>query len=282
MKKYTRQKGSLHVVMIVAAVIIVIVLLVFVYIFRQNNISSNKTTSKSNSKVQTDKDASIPANNDNKVAEDYSVLLNDESTSKLYSNDLGNFSVRYPSNWTIETSVHNSNTYFVTEAAKITTENGNTISLSSGYTPGRGGTCVGKDGEVPFQKGNSCPSLEYISSEFLPINSIYYYNSKEKTSVGKMAFEKLDIVLLSAHYMNTDGSSKYFIAMDGSPSSYPVEINKLIMGYILPEFFIDVYDKDKKSYPTLYVYSESDSADFLSSTDAEAIKAVIRTVKVDI
>lgn len=202
--------------------------------------------------------------------------------TKTYTDTTGELSVSYPSSWKLPKKHDATNPDNEWSDAKLTSPGGAVLSLRSDFG-GRGGDCIPEDSDKPFAAGNACATEEYLSSEVLPINNVYY-SDDEKAANGtiKNVYKKTEILLVTAHYADNDGKSQHTIGLADSNPRSPVSLNKPTMGFTLPEHSFAAIDAAGKFHRDVYVTASSKDEGFLGSKDAATIKAILRTLKVSI
>lgn len=202
--------------------------------------------------------------------------------SKTYTDPVGNFSIKYPSDWTLAASSNTSDPNFATSEATLSSPSGTVLKLGSNWG-GRGGFCVPEDSEKPFTPGNTCPSVEYLSSEALPIANVYYASlTTGADGTSGNVFKKSNIVLATKHYMDNAGKSEYVIGITDSNPPDELQLNKPIMGLVISDFFFTPYNAAGKFYPYIYAYASGADASFLQSKDVSTIKDILRTMVVNL
>jgi hypothetical protein len=209
------------------------------------------------------------------------------STVKLdtkYTDTSGNFSVMYPSSWKVQTEHGNQGdgTDAPTTATTLTSPKGTVLELDSNWG-GKGGGCEPRDSDKPFTAGNLCPSKEYLSSEPLPIDSVYYsHGSDQPDGSEKFIFLKTDIVLVTSHYEDTDGKSQYTVSLRQWDKDNTFNVGDSVMGFLTSYDFIPVYGASGGHYPYIYVNASGSDASFLQSDDVNIIKSILRTMTVNL
>jgi hypothetical protein len=197
--------------------------------------------------------------------------------AKTYTNNKGGFSVQYPANWKLKAEPADS----YAEVATLTSPKGTVLNLRADEG-GKGGDCFPSPSDVPFRAGNTCSSVEYLSSEKLNVNNIYY-SKLHKGSDGSPVFtyELADVVLTTNRFADSAGKPGYFIGVTESTEDSPVRLNEPVMGLYVSNVWLTVYDKSGKSYPYIYTYANGSTPDFLKSNDVKTIKEILRTLKVN-
>jgi type II secretory pathway pseudopilin PulG len=206
--------------------------------------------------------------------------LNDSSAQQLsetYTNPVGHFSVNYPSGWTLKQAKTVNDSVSPYAGATLTDPSGKYHLSMSSNNGGKGGDCQPKGSDTPFASGNECASMEFLSSETLPIHNVYRDVYVSKTNA--FSFVNSKIVLITYHYANGDGSSEYGIGVTNSDADYPIQINKPAMGFFTDYMPLNVEDSQKNNYPGSNIYVVSSSKDFLTSSQASIIKQILRTLQ---
>jgi hypothetical protein len=196
----------------------------------------------------------------------------DAAEALTYTSQMGKFSLQYPSDWVLDTTEEDTNPDLLGSAATLTSPNGTVITLQSDLG-GKGGGCEPAATDEPFAPGNTCPSSEYLSSEVLPVDSVY----------GKLIddrIERTDVLLITKHYADQSGESQYLIGVTNSSSTSMTEVNEPVMGFVLPEIFVTHFDAQGTFLPYVYVYASSTSADFFTNSEGTAVKAILRTIQI--
>lgn len=200
---------------------------------------------------------------------------------KKYSDGVGNFSVKYPANWKLVSSTA-SDSRGQSSIATLTSPTGTVLNLDVDLG-GKGGDCVPASGDKAFQANNTCPSWEYLSSEVVPINNVYYAADTDQPDGSiSIAYKKTNIVLATIHYADPSGKSTYLIGLTQSNESEPVVVNSPQMGLYAPEEFFTVYDSSGKFEPYIYAFATGSSSAFLTSKDADTIKSILRSMQINI
>jgi len=205
--------------------------------------------------------------------------------NKTYLDQTGNFTVKYPSSWKAQTSnsTQGGADYPITSTT-LTSPVGTILNLKSDWGGFGGGPCIPAATDAPFKAGNKCVSWEYLSSETLPIDNVYYASDNGPDASGEITFsyKPSTIVLTTMHYSDPEGTSKYIIGIKSSNPADPVVLNKPITGINRPETFFDVQGPSGKSYPLIYAYASGSDASFLKSKDASTIDSILKTMVVSL
>lgn len=202
--------------------------------------------------------------------------------SKTYLDSVGKFSINYPANWKLVMTKDASDADNAWSDAKLTSPTGTILSLRSNFG-GKGGMCEPEDGDEPFAAGNACSTNEYLSSDTLPIKNVFYpEDAKDTNGTFMSSYKQSNIVLVTAHYADNDGKSQYTIGVTDSDPRFPVYVNKPTMGMVVPEHFVTVYDASGKFHPYIYATASGEDKSFLTSNDAVTVKAILRTLKIDV
>ena len=208
-----------------------------------------------------------------------------QTLDKKYSDITGNFSVMHPSTWEVQTATNNSDPDLPSTTTTLTSPAGTVLKLNSDWG-GRGGGCEPAADDEPFKAGNACPTIEYLSSEKVSIENIYYAAEEVVSSEGvvtKYIYKPGTIVLTTSHYADREGKSIYMVGLRESNPPRPIVINQPEMGFVIPEQFFAVNDvSGHGNYPSIYAYATGTGASFLQSEDVATIKTILRTVKVDL
>jgi hypothetical protein len=201
---------------------------------------------------------------------------------KTYTDEVGSFSVNYPSTWAILTKIDNSDPQYRTSATTLTSPSGTVLNLKADWG-GRGGACIPNAQDVAFKAGNNCQSYEYLSSKVLPIKNVYYAASST-SSTGNITttYKPADIVLVTIHYADPSGTSSYLLGLDESTQPNPIILNTPKMGMFISEISFTVYGANGQSHPYIYAYASGSTASFLTSADASTIRAILNTMKFNI
>lgn len=202
--------------------------------------------------------------------------------AKTYADKVGNFSVKYPESWILKSSSDTSDPNTVSSTATLTSPSGTVLNLASDMG-GRGGACLPEESEKPFTPGNTCPSIEYLSLEVVPITNVYYYfTSTQANGTSKNVYDKSTIVLTTTHFMDEKGKQQYVVGLTDSNPPYELKLNSPKMGLITPDLFFEVYDSSNKFHPMIYAYASGSDASFLQSEDVSTIKEILRTMTVSV
>lgn len=196
--------------------------------------------------------------------------------SKTYADTNGNFTVQYPAGWKVKTA-KDTNPDFSSVTTTITSPKGTVLHLDSN-NGGKGGSCEPGTNDEPFAKGNVCPSIEYLSSETLPINNVYNMMGKTVKGSYSSSLKKSKVVLVTSHYLGVDGKESYSVNVQNSDTEFPVELNKPTTGAVMSANSLSVYGSTGKFHPYVYAYSQGTTAAFLDSADATTLKAILRTL----
>jgi hypothetical protein len=255
--------GFSHIEALLVIVIAIVIAGVGFYVYHARNNSNKSYTSAANASTTTK-----PA-----------VKPKATVPNKTFTDPIGKFSVDYPSDWKIVTATSTQGDQ-QTSQATLTSPSGTVLNLNSDWG-GRGGDCQPADSDKPFQVGNTCPTLEYLSSVKVPINNVYY--SKIQPTVNdSVTYAISNIVLTTSHYEDPGGVSDYLIGLVESNPDYPVTVNKPQMGLFLPMDFFSVYNSTDKMTQYIYAYAKSTSASFLTSNDAATVKTILMSLKITI
>lgn len=232
------------------------------------------TVYKAQTKTATDTQSSTQSSKD---VQQKSVTL-----SKTYTDSVGNFAVKYPASWSLKSSSDTSEPDMATSDATITSPSGTVLRLASNGG-GRGGVCGPDPSEKPFIAGNTCPSIEHLSSEVVPISDVYYLSKTIKADGNSSnVYKKSTIVLTTTHYMDEAGKQQYVVGLADSNPPYEIELNSPKMGLVFPDLYFTVYNSSGNFYPYIYAYASGPDAEFLQSEDVATIKEILRTMTVSV
>lgn len=217
----------------------------------------------------------------NEPSSSVSIKPSSDSFDKTFTSPLNNFSVMYPSEWKLSEGKTKSIDSGDASKASLTSPGGTVLHLDSNFG-GYGGGCQPRKTDQPFKPGNACDSWEYISKELVPsIDNVYY--SKEVRSQNAddidVEYVKTDVNIVSIHYADTSGKSKYIVGLEANDPLQP-ELNKPFMGLALPWTSLTVYNAKGDFKPYIYAYSAGKSKNFLSSKDAKTVRSILRTFEV--
>lgn len=203
--------------------------------------------------------------------------------TKIYKDTFGNFTVKYPPGWIVKSKTTKNNGELYGKETTLTSPKGTVLHLDSDLG-GRGGGCTPAPTDKPFKKGNVCSTYEYLSSELLPIKNVYYPKEvleADKDSVH-YAYEPTDIMLVTSHIGYSDGTSTYVIGLEDSPPDNRIKVNDPYMSLVIGYTSVTVYNSKGKDHPYIYAYSKSSSASFLKGNEAEIIKDILSSLRLDI
>ncbi len=200
---------------------------------------------------------------------------------KTYTDAFGHFSVQYPENWQVKTESSSDKDAPYTRTT-LTSPAGTVLNLNSDWG-GKGGDCQPDDSDKPFKAGNQCGTVEYLTSDTLPIQNLYYSQSSSGLN-GEVNFtyKPVKVALITKHFGDPKGKASYTIGVTDLSPNWPPELHKPTMGLVVDYEQITVYDAKGKLHPYIYAYSVSDSEAFLTSKEGESVKEILRTLKVDI
>lgn len=202
--------------------------------------------------------------------------------SKTYTDSVGNFAVKYPASWSLKSSTDTSEPEMASSDATITSPSGTVLRLASNWG-GRGGMCEPEPSEKPFIAGNTCPSIEYLSSEVVPISNVYYSSTTIKADGNSSnVYKKSTIVLATTHYMKPNGKQQYVVGLTESNPPYEIKLNSPKMGLVMSDLYLTVYNSSGTFYPYIYTYASGPDAAFLQSEDVATIKEILRTMTVSV
>lgn len=195
--------------------------------------------------------------------------------SKTYKNEYGNFTVKYPASWKLSTDFKNNNG----EISNLTSPSGTKLVLRADKG-GKGGMCEPAATDKPFRPGNSCNTREYLSAEKLnSIDNVYYARLTSVDGETPAEYEKADIMLVTSHFADTEGKSKYIVGLTASTSDLPIVLDKPEMGLVVDIESFGVYDKDGNFKPYIYAYAQGDAEEFLKSDDVVTVKEILRSLR---
>lgn len=258
MKKLnTNQRGSSAIEALLILVIIGLIGFVGWYVYSAKN--------------ETDKN--LTANSSPEPIADSKVKLTKSFTSKY-----GQFTIKYPATWKLQAGE-------VTEhgqEANLTSPKGTVLRLNSD-AGGRGGMCTPNDQDKPFQPRNACPTKEYLSADKVAIDNIYTSKEYEKSD-GSFGFNYVpaDIYLVTSHLTEPDGTAHYSIGLSDSHENAPFKLKDPQMGLFVTWEFFQVLDSTGELKSYIYPYATSQSKEFLQSEDANTIRAILKTLVVDV
>lgn len=200
---------------------------------------------------------------------------------KTYVSSVDHFSIMYPPNWVLDTKKAPSGEAGY-DAATLTSPSGTVLNLYAN-AGGKGGWCTPDPKDVPFQKGNACTTLEYLTAEKLPIDNLYYMADVPNTNPVKSVPKQAPVYLVTTHHADQNGVSQYGISLAETTTPQDTfALNTPYMGSNPPYTWLTVYNAQGKGFPYIYVYANGNSSSFLSSDDAATIMAIVRTFTLDI
>lgn len=195
---------------------------------------------------------------------------------KTYTSTADHFSIKYPSTWILDATgaPYNQVGY---DSATLTSPSKTVLNLYANIG-GKGGWCTPAPQDVPFKKGNACATLEYLTSEGLAINNLYYKAEVPNTDPIKFEPKQASVYLVTTHYADQSGTPVYGISIaETTTSKETFQLNSPYMGAYVPYTWLTVYDASGQFLPYIYVYANSNSSSFLTSDDAATIKNIIRS-----
>lgn len=208
---------------------------------------------------------------------------------KELSSDIAFATLRYPRNWEVSEKTSSQKLDNGSEArtrrTTITSPQGTTIHMYAADGGGGGGQCEPDSSDVPFADGNVCPSVEYLSSEVLPIKNLYHsYELPDLDARGRSqyAMRPSEIVLTTKRYKHDDEKTLYLITVAESTPESPVRLNTPEMGYLKSRDELWLQGEDKDPNVSFWIYAESEDQDFLGSKDAEKVKDTFRSLQFDL
>jgi hypothetical protein len=175
---------------------------------------------------------------------------------KTYTAAEGSFSVQYPNDWQLTGPDSTSNSAYT--YTSLTSPNGAVLHLDVRHG-GTGGTCVPSEKDVPFASGNSCTSIEYLSSDAFS-NTEKYQN----------------LAITTFKYGATDGATSYTLGV--SSLMKPSELNTPQMGLFTTSTSFSNPTDTTGTY--FLIYANSKDAHFLTSDDANTIRKIIKSFTV--
>jgi len=191
---------------------------------------------------------------------------------RTYTSSNSEFSVKYPPTWQLSTNPEGQT------VPVLTSPSGTKLYVYSD-NGGKGGWCTPNPSDVPFQKGNTCSTLEYLASEKLPIDNLYYMDDLPNTDPVKFAPKQAPVYLVATHFADQGGVSSYGISVaETTTVKDTFVLNTPYMGSNPSYTWLTAYDSTGKSHPYIYIYANGDSPSFLTSNDATTIKNIIRSL----
>lgn len=202
-----------------------------------------------------------------------------EKLNKTYTNTYGHYSIKYPASWKLADTTESPDRE---QSATLTSAKGTVLKLRADEG-GKGGACEPSEGDVVYRPGNTCPTLEYLSLDTVPVDNLYYPMSVTRAD-GSIDFEytKGGLAAVTTKYGDTEGKLTYNVAATSTRSNEPIELNSPKMAAFSSGTFVNVNDKTGKFYPYIYVQASGNSESFLRSVDVKTIKEIIKTIKLDI
>jgi hypothetical protein len=205
-----------------------------------------------------------------------------EDLSSKYVDPTSYISVSYPSAWKVDTKREEIDARHPVVNTTITSPNGTVLYLNTNWG-GRGGACFAKETDKPFQPDNECASAEYLSTEATKIENVY-------DNIGHFAAngaysqtrEKSRIVMVTKHFAQRDGQSKYVIGLRDSNADHPVAIRKPVMGNLYPDEAFSVHTATGKMMSEVHAYVYFDDESALDSQDALTIKKILHSLTVNV
>src|SRR5437016_1411541 len=155
----TRQSGF-SVIEALLIVLVVAALTVTGFVVYQRH----KSTSAMNSAATTPNQTTVQSQNT--VAQ--SAPTNPYDGWMTYTSSNGEFSIKYPPTWHLSTASEG-------HPVPILVSPSNTMLYVYSDNGGKGGgPCIPAPQDAPFKKGNQCTTLEYLTSEKLPVDNLNY------------------------------------------------------------------------------------------------------------
>lgn len=192
-----------------------------------------------------------------------------------YTDEVGKFTIQYPSNWKISTeklTQGQGDDGPAINYTTITSPSNNTLKIDAAYG-GRGGVCEPPHGEVPFRPGNMCPSEEYVYAEKLsPGKQLYTMNYSTMPPTS----EKVNLFLVAKRYASPEGKQIYALGLTTSESD-SLELKKPRMGYLLDASLFIINDGSNTMYPEVTTLVSADKESFLTSSEGETFKQILRS-----
>ena len=200
---------------------------------------------------------------------------------KTFASSADHFSLKYPPTWIL--NMTNAPFQEVGYDSGTLTSPSKTVLNVYANTGGRGGDCQPRLSDVPFQKGDACPTLEYLSSEKLPISNVYYMAEVPNSRPSRFVPEPASLYLVTTQYADQNGSTSYGIGVvETTTQDSAFTLNTPHMGYVFPWTELTVYNAQGQFLPYVYLYANSNSPSFLTSDDATTIKTIIRSFTLNI
>ena len=202
---------------------------------------------------------------------------------KTYTDEVGSFSVKYPSTWQIKTNIDSSDPQHRSSITTMTSPSGTVLNLNADWG-GRGGACEPNATDVAFKAGNNCPTLEYLSSKAVPLTTVYEGISTTNPTTGNSTttYKLADIRLVTLRYADTNGVSTYTVGLAQSSQYSQIVSNTPKMGVYAAFTSFAVYNQSGKFYPYIDAYASGPTAAFLTTSDVTTIKAILSSIKVNI
>jgi cytoskeletal protein RodZ len=216
-----------------------------------------------------------------KSANNTTQVTAEEPLSKVFEDPTKLVSLKYPDTWKVDTNTTRLDDNHAIVTTTVTSMQGTVLNVNLDWG-GKGGDCVPKDADKPFQKGNDCPTIEYLTSEPTGIKNVYDYIYHRTSTAMEEEFAASNIVLTSKHYADQKGNSQYVIGLVSSNGDNTATVNKPFMGFVTPDDFFTVYDKNKQSKG--YVHACASFADEaqLRSKDATTVKNILRSLSLNL
>jgi len=217
-----------------------------------------------------------PASTDGKA------LLSAEKLTKSYTMSTGIYSIKYPATWKLAEEKMRS--WSDTEPivnTTLTSPRGTVLHINFDWG-GRGGACEPATTDKPFQAGNECSTTEYLTLEKTNINNVYDNIATITPTSYSDALGKSNIVLISDHYMDTVGKSRYYIGLTKSNTDFPVVLNEPKMGYGAPQGMFHIYDAKGKWHGDILDWASFTDKAQLNTQDAKTVKAIFKSTTINL
>lgn len=192
-----------------------------------------------------------------------------KSPLKTYTNTVAKYTVQYPETWTVENeSSSQGSADYKTSTSTFTSPSGTALVVMFNRN-NQSGTCQPAPTDKPFQKGNACPSAEYLWVQKLTQTVNSY-------STG----QKVPLLLVQKQYADKDLQYVYAMCLGAATNAgQTIETNKPASGYVLPTESIVFYDSAGRPTHTLSACVTSDSKGIFDNADGKNIAEILRSVR---
>jgi hypothetical protein len=231
-----------------------------------------------NTEDESNKDSNeLVTQTSDETAENSSIEKFDEKNYK-FTDNLANYSIIYPNNWSLEydedfVNIEGQEGAISTDTTLVS-DSGLKMIISFNNYGGKGGACEPDENDVPHASGNVCPTGETIFTE--KTESTYKYLEGE-------SYKNASLYLIREKFTDSgDAKTVYYSGLTSSDTElFPTEPS---MGYYFASSgfsFIPGPDKDIYFHYDIFIEPKGESEEYFKQKDVIEAEEILKSFRVE-